>query len=561
MRGASEGAFFVPDFVSETELGEKLVRLPRLNLTERQLCDLELLLVGGFAPLRGFHTKEEYESVVETMRLPDGALWPMPITLSVPAGRFRAGEEIILCDRYGNPLALMSVESVWKPDKAREARQVLGTTDVLHPGVRHLMREEGYENIGGSVRGIALPVRHDFRDLRHTPTELKAHFEKLGIERVVGFQTRNPVHRAHAELMRRAAREHEAHVLLHPVVGLSREEDIDYITRVRAYRLVRDHYLADIATLSLVPLAMRMAGPREALWHALVRKNYGCTHFIIGRDHAGPGKDSIGKDFYEPYAAHDLAKEHEREAGIVFVTVPEMVYVAEEDAYLPMDEVKQQHTVKRISGTEVRRMLRAGEELPTWFSFPETIHELKRGVEREKRRGYTLFFTGLPGAGKSTIAQLVYTKLLELQDRAITYLDGDVVRTHLSKGLGFSKEDRLANIERIGFVANEIVRHGGVAICSAVSPYKVARDNNRALIEQHGTYIEVYVATPVEECERRDVKGDYKRARAGELKGFTGVDDPYEAPERAERVIDTTGCAPEEAAEQVLSYLKERGLV
>lgn len=544
-----------------TGVRERLVSLPRINLDDRALCDLELMLVGGFAPLGGFLTEEEYEGVVTDMRLPGGALWPMPITLSVPEGSVAVGEEIVLCDRFGNPLAFMQVRSAWMPNRERECREVFGTNDPTHPGVRLTMRERGLMNIGGPVEGIALPVRHDFRDLRHTPEELQAHFKTQGHERVVAFQTRNPIHKAHAELMRRAARAHDAHILIHPVVGLTKEGDIDYVTRARAYQLVHEMHLKEEATLSLLPLAMRMAGPREALWHALIRKNYGATHFIVGRDHAGPGKDGNGKDFYGPYDAHELVRAYEDEIGITPFLSPVIAYVEEEDRYLAEDEVKPHHTVRNISGTEVRRMLRAGEELPGWFSFPETIHELKRGIAREGRQGFTLFFTGLSGAGKSTIAQVVHSRLIEAQDRAITFLDGDVVRTHLSKGLGFSREDRIANVERIGFVASEVARHGGIAICSAIAPHEEARQRARELVSALGTFIEIYVSTPVAECERRDVKGLYQKARAGKLTGFTGIDDPYEEPASPELVIDTTGIEAEQAAALVMDYLAQHGLI
>jgi sulfate adenylyltransferase len=540
---------------------ERLISLPRINLSDRALCDLELLLVGGFAPLRGFHTKEEYDSVVERMRLPSGELWPMPITLSVPAGSVEAGSEVILCDRFGNPLAFMEARDVWQPDRSRECAQVFGSEDPTHPGVRMVMREEGEDYVGGPVELIALPARHDFRDLRHTPEMLKSHFRERGHERVVAFQTRNPIHRAHAELMRRAAREADAHILIHPVVGLTKEGDIDYVTRTRAYRLVHQAHLKDEATLSLLPLAMRMAGPREALWHALIRKNYGATHFIVGRDHAGPGKDASGREFYGPYDAHAMVREYQDEIGVTPFLSPVISYVAEEDRYLSEDEVKPHHTVQAISGTEVRRMLRAGEELPGWFSFPETVHELKRGIAREGRQGVTLFFTGLSGAGKSTVAQIVHARLTEAQDRAITFLDGDVVRTHLSKGLGFSRDDRIANVERIGFVAAEVARHGGIAICSAIAPHAEARERARELVSTFGTFIEIYVATPIEECEKRDVKGLYQKARAGKLTGFTGIDDPYEAPRDPEITIDTTNGDAEAAADIILGYLAQRGFL
>ncbi len=550
------------DESSGRELAEKVVHLPRLNLTDRQLYDLEMLLVGGFSPLEGFLTEREYESVTERMRLPDGTLWPMPITLDVPEdATYKPGDEVVLCDKYGNPAAVLAISSVYRPDKTREARQVFGTEDLLHPGVWHLMKEAGPVYVGGIVRGVALTDRHDFRELRHTPAELRAWFRENGWERIVAFQTRNPIHRAHFEIMRRAAEAHGANILIHPVVGLTKEGDIDYITRVRTYKQIRENYLAERAKLALLPLAMRMAGPREALWHAIIRKNYGATHFIVGRDHAGPGKDSAGRPFYEPYAAQELAKRYESELGIAIVPMQEMAYVAELGEYVPADELQPQHTVKNISGTEFRRMLSEDLPVPEWFSFPEVIEELRRGAARSRKRGITIFFTGLSGAGKSTVANILYTKLLELQDRKITMLDGDVVRQNLSKGLGFSREDRDANIERIGFVANEITKHGGIAICSAIAPYEASRERNRALISKNGTYLEVHVATPIEVCKARDAKGLYEKAEQGILKNFTGVDDPYEVPRNPDIVLDTSNASPVECADKIIAALGEKRLL
>lgn len=541
-------------------LRQKIIHLPRLNLTDRQLYDLEMILVGGFSPLEGFLTEEEYDSVVRQMRLPNGTLWPIPVTLDV-SGAYRRGDEIALCDKYGNPVALMSITSVYAPDKMREAQMVYGTTDLAHPGVRYLLKEAGPVYIGGKILGIALTEKHDFRDLRHTPAELKEWFRKNGWNRVVGFQTRNPIHRAHYEIMTRAADSIGAKILIHPVVGLTKEGDIDYITRVRAYKRLHERYLADRAKLSLLPIAMRMAGPREAVWHALIRKNYGCTHFIVGRDHAGPGNDSSGKPFYGPYEAQKLVLQYEKDIGIAIIPMQEMAYVEEENAYYPADEIKPHHTVKNISGTQFRKMLRDGDEIPEWFSFPEVIEELRRGIEREKRRGFTIFFTGLSGAGKSTIATILYTKLLEIQDRKITFLDGDVVRQNLSRGLGFSREDRNANIERMGFVANEITKHGGIAICSAIAPYEESREKNRQLISKNGVYIEVYVSTPLEICKARDTKGLYAKAEQGLVKNFTGIDDPYEVPANPDIEFSTANTNPLECADRIVEFLKSKNLL
>lgn len=546
--------------MTDLTLEEALSTLPRLTLTPRQLFDLEQILVGGFAPLTGFLTKEEYDSVVETMHLPDGSLWPMPIVLDVGTDHGRKEDErVILCDTFGNPIAFFNITSIYEPDKKKEAKMVYGTENTEHPGVRYVLEEAGDVYLGGPVELINHPPMYDFKELRRTPDEVKSELKKRGWDTVVAFQTRNPIHRAHFELITRAAKKLNANVLLHPVVGLTKEGDIDYVTRVRAYKRLTDERLKENGMLSLLPLAMRMAGPREAVWHALVRKNYGATHFIVGRDHAGPGSDSSGKPFYGAYEAQELAKSLEKEIGIGIEPIHEMSYVESEGRYLAPEELEPHHEVQNISGTEFRRMLRNEEEVPHWFSFPEVIDELRGAMRKEKRRGAVVFFTGLSGAGKSTIAHMVYNRLLEEQDRPVTYLDGDVIRQHLSKGLGFSKEDRMTNIERIGFVAAEIAKHGGIAVCAAIAPYEESRSKNRRLVSTAGTYIEVFVDTPLDVCEERDPKGLYRKAKSGKLAGFTGVDDPYERPTDAELVVDTTKESAEEAAERILSFIKDRG--
>ena len=537
---------------------------PRINLSGRELYDLEMLLIGGYSPLYGFLTEEDYRSVVREGRLSNGIVWPMPITLSVEDQKYQVGEEVVLCDEYGNPLAVLTIESVYEvpqSDKEAEAKAVYGTTDQNHPGVWHLMNEVKGVYLGGLIRGIARPEAHDFSELRHTPRELQDRFREKGWNKVIGFQTRNPIHRAHFTLFENAAKEHDAKVLIHPVVGLTKEGDIDYITRVRSYKKVHQSYAKDFAELSLIPLPMRMAGPREALWHAIIRHNFGCTHFIIGRDHAGPGKDTNGQPFYDPYAAQDYAKSFEDEIGVEVIKSKEMVYVPSRGGYHPADSIDPSEATEQISGTQFRAKLAAGEDVPEWFSFPETIDELRRGQARNKKDGVVIFFTGLSGAGKSTIARILYTKLLELQDKKITYLDGDIVRRHLSKGLGFSEADRNANIERIGFVANEIAKHGGIAVCSAIAPYHESRERNRRLISKNGTYIEVFVDTPLVECESRDTKGLYKKARSGLIKGFTGIDDPYEGPASPEIRLETVDTTPLSCADHIIDHLREKGIL
>lgn len=534
------------------------------NLTPRQLCDLELLLNGGFSPLRGFMARADYESVCTTMRLADGTLWPIPITLDIPeelAHRLTPGSMLALRDPEGVMLAALHVEEVWRPDVVIEAETIYGTTDREHPGVAYLRQRTHPYYIAGRLQGVQLPVHYDFRAFRLSPAELRAEFARLGWQRIVAFQTRNPMHRAHQELTLRAAKAVEANLLIHPVVGLTRPGDVDHYTRVRCYQAILPHYPADTVSLALLPLAMRMAGPREALWHAIIRKNYGCSHFIIGRDHAGPGKSSNGIPFYEPYAAQELLRKHEEELGVQSVPFPTMVYVTDLDTYLPENDVPEGMQVLNISGTELRRRLAEGRDIPSWFTFPEVVTELQRSYAPRHRQGFTILFTGLSGAGKSTIANVLLMKFLEMGGRSVTFLDGDIVRKHLSSELGFSKEHRDLNIRRIGFVASEITKHGGIAICAPIAPYDNVRKEVRAMVEQEGGFVLVHVATPVDVCERRDRKGLYAKARAGVIQQFTGISDPYEAPGDADLAIDTTDLTPEEAAQAVILHLEREGYI
>jgi sulfate adenylyltransferase len=538
--------------------------LPSWDLTPRQTCDLELLMNGGFNPLKGFLGQADYESVVETMRLADGTLWPMPITLDVSeafAAKIEPGQDIALRDQEGVILAILSVTDKWVPNKANEAAKVFGADDLAHPAVNYLHHQAGPVYLGGPITGIQQPVHYDFKGRRDTPNELRAFFRKMGWRRVVAFQTRNPLHRAHQELTFRAAREAQANLLIHPVVGMTKPGDVDHFTRVRCYEAVLDQYSSSTTTMSLLNLAMRMAGPREAVWHGLIRRNHGCTHFIVGRDHAGPGKNSAGQDFYGPYDAQVMFKEYESEIGLEMVDFKHMVYVQEKAQYYPANEVPEGSTVLDISGTELRRRLREGLEIPEWFSFPQVVTELRRTSPARSKQGFTVFFTGLSGSGKSTIANALMVKLMEMGGRPVTLLDGDVVRKHLSSELGFSKEHRDLNIKRIGYVASEITKNGGIAICAPIAPYTATRRAVREMIEAFGAFVEVHVATSIEECERRDRKGLYKLAREGKIKEFTGISDPYEAPTKAELVVDTENVDVDHCAHQVVLKLESMGLI
>ncbi|MFN3277681.1 MAG: bifunctional sulfate adenylyltransferase/adenylylsulfate kinase [Paracoccus hibiscisoli] len=539
-------------------------QMPSWDLTPRQICDLELLMNGGFNPLRGFLTEADYNGVVNDMRLESGALWPMPITLDVSdkfAEGLAPGTDIALRDQEGVILAIMSVTDKWVPNKAVEAEKVFGADDLAHPAVNYLHNVAGPVYLGGPVKGLAAPTHYDFRARRNTPNELRAMFKKLGWSRIVAFQTRNPLHRAHQELTFRAAREAQANLLIHPVVGMTKPGDVDHFTRVRCYEAVLDKYPAATTNLSLLNLAMRMAGPREAVWHGLIRANHGVTHFIVGRDHAGPGKNSAGQDFYGPYDAQTLFTQYKDEIGVEMVDFKHMVYVQEKAQYFPANEVPEGTTVLDISGTELRRRLREGLDIPEWFSFPEVVQQLRRTSPPRAQQGFTVFFTGLSGSGKSTVANALMVKLMEMGGRPVSLLDGDVVRKHLSSELGFSKEHRDINIKRIGYVASEITKNGGIAICAPIAPYTATRRAVREMVEAGGAFVEVHVATPLEECERRDRKGLYKLAREGKIKEFTGISDPYEEPTNPELRVDTTDIDVDSAAHQVLLKLEGMGLI
>ena len=537
--------------------------LPSVRLSQRAVHDLELMAVGAFSPLDRFMSKADHQSVLDDMRLTNGYIYPLPITLPIDEdekSRIQVGQDIALRSPQNELLAIMTLEEIYEWDLEEAALKVFGTLDLRHPLVSEMYRWGKY-NISGPLQVLQLPTHFDFKDIRMTPAQTRARLESFGHQNVVAFQTRNPLHRVHEALTKRATQERDGVLLLHPVVGMTRPGDVDHYTRVRTYRaLARRYYDRDRILLSLLPLAMRMAGPREAVWHALIRRNYGANHLIVGRDHAGPGSDSEGKPFYGPYDAQELVESFSDELGVTVVPFRMMVYLPDEERYEEISKVSRDTRTAAISGTQVREeYLHNGKELPAWFTRPEVAEILSETYPPRYRQGACIWFTGLHNSGKSTTASVLTSFLLE-HGRNVTLLDGDVVRTHFSEGLGFSKEDRDDHVRRMAYVASEIVRHGGMVICAAVSPYRVTRNDVRNMVGKDH-YVEVFVDTPLEVCERRDTKGLYARARRGEIKGFTGIDDPYEAPRHPEVRIETLDHSAEENARVILGRLIEKGFV
>ena len=545
-----------------TELKKSSIEWPSWQLSRRQLCDLELLSCGGFSPLETFLGQDDYLSVCEQMRLADGTLWPIPVTLDV-SGQVLAelgpASMLALRDSEGVMVAALQITEAWQPDLQAEAVAVFGTTDATHPGVDDILQRVNRFYVSGVLEALQLPEHADFRALRQTPAELRAEFTRRGWNRIVAFQTRNPMHRAHQQLTLRAALDADAKLLIHPIVGVGKPGDIDHYTRVRCYQAILPSYPEDSVLLSLLPLAMRMGGPREALWHAIIRKNYGATHFIVGRDHAGPGNDTTGRPFYPPYQAQELLHAHAAELDVQILPFKRMVYLADEEIYVADDEAPPAAHALTISGTELRSRLAEGRDLPGWFTPPEVAAELRRSCPPRLEQGFTVFFTGLSGAGKSTIANALCATLRERGGRSVTLLDGDLVRQHLSSELGFSRADRDRNVLRIGFVAAEITKHRGIAVCAPIAPYEAARREVKRMVEEGGRFILVHVDAPLEVCEARDRKGLYAKARTGLLSQFTGVSDPYEVPTDPDLVIDTQTESAASASQRIIEFLEELG--
>jgi sulfate adenylyltransferase len=545
-------------------LKELTLHLSSITLDPHQLCDIELLATGVLSPLNGFMVRSDYESVLDRMKLQDGTIWPIPICLSVSEKQglqIETGQSVSIRDPEGFLLAVMHVEDVWAIDKEKEALAILGTTDPRHPRVRHLYEKEGSHYVGGKLEVLSLPLHYDFKQLRRTPEEVRALYKKLGWKRVVCFQARQPIHKLQFEMTLNAMQQAKANLLILPVVGLTLPDDFDHYTRVRCYQEVMRYYPPGTSLLNLLPLSARMAGPRDGLLHAIIAGNYGCSHFIVGHNHANPGNDSHGKSFYESRQTRQMITEWSTQIEISIVAFDELVYLPFEDEYRTRDEIGESTQTISMSGDDIRVRIRTGRKIPEWATFPEVVAQLRKAYPSPRQQGFTLFLTGLSGAGKSTIAKVLYAQMQEIGDRPVTLLDGDIVRRHLSSELSFSKEHRDINVRRIGFVASEITKNRGIAICAPIAPYSHTRRQIRNEIEAHGGFIEVHVSTPLKECEKRDRKGMYAKARLGLIKGFTGIDDPYEIPEAPELRVDTSGISPDEAAQEILLYLGRRGYI
>ena len=547
------------------KLKEIALNLHDVILTDRQICDLELIANGSFSPLQGFMCQVDYEAVLDRMRLQNDLLWPLPVCLDVTevqARTFECGQSVALRDPEGFLLAILHVEDLWPVDKDKEASLVYGTQDQDHPGVHFLFNKTGDYYIGGRLDVISTPIHYDSKQLRQTPSEIRAISKKMGWRQMVGFETRHPIHRPQFEMTIRAMRKAKANLLLLPIEGISAPGDFSHHTRIRCYRAITRHYPPDAVILNLLPLSMRMSGPRDALLHAIIAKNLGCTHFIVGRNHAAPENGGKNENSYYPVdAAWQLTARYSKELGIEILPFEDMVYLPFEDEYLPIPEVPEGTQTIQFSGNEIRRRIRAGKKIPDWATFPAVLDELYRDFPPPSKQGFTIFLTGLSGSGKSTIAKVLYAGFQEIGNRPVTLLDGDIVRRNLSSQLSFSKEHRDINVRRIGFVAAEITKNRGIAICAPIAPYQTTRREIRSSIEEYGKFIEVHVATPLEVCEQRDRKGMYAKARAGLIKGFTGVDDPYETPQTPELRIDTSNISPEESAQEIYLYLGQQGFI
>ncbi len=543
-------------------LRNQALDLVSLNLNERQLFDLELIMNRGFYPLTGFLGKDDYQSVLHNLTLTDGTVWPVPVCLDVNekfAQSVQPGQLIALNDQEGFLLAIFTVSDVWKPDKTEQAALVYQTSDSnSHPGVRQLLDQTESWYIGGSVEGVNLPVHYDFLQLRLTPSESVRRFTTNGWRRVLGFHTEQYLHCAHREMVLDAASRIGASIFLQPVVGLDHPGDVDFYTHICCYQVFTTKFPPNMIMLGLSPFATRRAGPREALLQAIMRKNFGCSHFMVSEDQADPFDRINGASMlYERGAAHQLLSDYKHKTAIEKVPQEDWGYHESKKKYFPVSEDSSE--LEKITSVELQRRMLEGEEVPSWFAWPDMVSELQHAFPPKSKQGFTVFLTGLSGSGKSTIAKVLLVKFMEMRDRPVTLLDGDIVRKNLSSELTYSRSHRDLNVTRIGFVASEITKNGGIAICAPIAPYEESRQANRQVISCDGGYVEVYVATPLEVCEQRDRKGLYAKARSGKIKGVTGVTDPYIEPENPDIVLDTTSMTPLEAVQEILYFLQNQG--
>jgi sulfate adenylyltransferase len=518
-----------------------------ITLDERNLNDLEMFFLGAFDPLQGYNTFENFNSIVTHGCLEDGTIWPIPFVLPVPECLLTKNNNSVsthsnvflnVRDVLGTIVARVSVVDCYKVNIDVYGQLLLETSDTNHPFMDYLHnnhRDSVY--VGGNITPIC-PIKHfDFIQYRQNTKQVKDMIRHDHWDAVIGFQTRNPMHKSHFELTRQAVSEVQKELetsntssarvllLITPSCGVTQPGDIDSATRIRCYQKIlpyyKDLYNIDVK-LVVLPLTMRMAGPKEALWHALIRQNFGCTHFIIGRDHAGPScLQKNGKSFYEPYAAHALLKSFATKLKIIPILSMNMVYVPDKKQYVQENLLPPNASYEQLSGTKFRTALQNREPIPEWFSFPTVLEELKKVYHPRYQQGFCIYFTGLPCSGKSTLAKAVSARLeeRESENRHVSILDADIVRLHLSRGLGYSKQDRSVNVQRIGYVASLITYHYGIVLVANIAPYAADRLSNRRLITNAGGgYIEVYVSTPLSICQTRDVKQHYKNARLGVLK-------------------------------------------
>jgi len=488
---------------------------PTYTPRAHELADLELLMSGAYAPLTGFLGRADLASLARTGRLVDGTSWPVPVTLEVPAAVVAQlhidnplRRVLVLTDGEGAPVAAVDVTESW-------------------------LTRDGATAVSGPVRRIGDGAQGPFRKLRQGPAELR---QLLPPGRVLGVFVDRPLHRPQLAQLAHATRTLAGHLLVLLPVGGPTADGISPESLVRCVLAARDRMPP--ATIVAVPLVSRGDDIRDALLRARVASAYGVTHLLATGNSMPAG-------------------------GGPRVLVPrELAYDSRDGQWRSRDDIPPRHRRLPMTQAELDDLLDRGAPLPEWHTPPAVARELARERPPRRHRGLVVFFTGLSGSGKSTVARGIVEVLLETGERTVTLLDGDVVRRHLSAGLTFSAADRDINVRRIGWVAAEVARHGGLAVCCPIAPYEASRRAARQYARTVGAgFMLVWVATPLAECERRDRKGLYAKARAGQLTGMTGVDDPYEEPADAELVIDTSRMSPAEAVAAVLRHLGASGWI